>query len=490
MFENLIIKYFKKDKTIYDELATAKDAKGMYNLLSKLPNPDKILRSYGNGFNTLRDLKTNYQVGTCIESRKSGVTSKKWKLEKQNCSDKEFDFYTELFKFIDINKLIEDILEAPLFGYQPIEILYDKDGANIIPTKIVAKPQEWFYYNTKDNNFYFDSKSNNDGILIEAHNPKFLLPTHRATYLNPYGECLLSKTFWNVVFMNSGMEFWSTFMEQYGMPFMIGKYDRNKPTAEREELFTMLKRMVQNAVGVIPNDGSIEIINPDKNGSNTVYKDFITKCENNISKVVLGQTLTTDIGTTGSYAAANTHQQVREDLIQNDVRLVESCINSLILKIHSLNFNNTDLPHFSLYDEEELDQTLAERDNKLKTLGINFTKEYIKKAYGLEDEDFNLIDETKEIKEFSDSNNTEIKTIDTDDFDKLDKLMSSFKAEDYENVINDALKPIVELFQQSRDADECMEKLAEVYPEMNTEKLEETLTKVIFLAELMGRINE
>lgn len=487
MFEKLMIKYFKKEKNIFEEWANAKDAVGMFSLLEKLPNPDKILRSCGGGFNTLRNLKTNYQVGTCIESRKAGVTSKKWKLEKLNCSDKEFDFYTELFKFIDVYQLIEDTLEAPLFGYAPLEVTYEKDDNYIVPTFITSKPQEWFYFNSKDNNnFYFNSKNHNGSILIEHCNPKFLLPRHRATFLNPYGEALLSRTFWNVVFMNSGMEFWSVFMEQYGMPFMVGKYDRNKPKEERDELFSMLKKMVQNAVGVIPNDGSIEIINPDKSGSNTVYKDFITKCENNISKVILGQTLTTDIGSTGSYAASATHQEVRADLIQNDVRLCEKTVNNLIFKVHSLNFNNLDMPKFTIYDEEEIDQTTAERDNKVKSLGVNFTREYIKKTYGFEDEDFQLDSEI----DSNDKENLDFADSADDDFTKLDHLMENLTPEDYENMINDSLKPVIELFKQTRDADECMEKLAEIYPQMNTEKLENTLTKVIFIAELMGRINE
>lgn len=489
MFEKLRIKFFKKDNNFFEEIANPKNAAGYFNLLEKLPNPDKILRSCGCGFNTLRDLKSNYQVGTCIESRKAGVTSKNWKLEKQNCSDKEFDFYNELFKILDVHQLIEDILEAPLFGYAPLEVTYEKDSSFIVPTEVTSKPQEWFYFNAKENNhFYFNSKSNQDGILIEASNPKFLLPRHRATYLNPYGEALLSRTFWNTVFINGGMEFWSTFMEQYGMPFMIGKYDRNKPAEEKNELFSALKAMVQNAVGVIPNDGSIEIINPDKSGSNTVYKDYITKCENNISKIILGQTLTTDIGSVGSYAASATHQEVRGDLIQNDVRLCEKTINNLIFKIHNLNFNNLDMPSFSIYDEEGVDQTIAERDNKVKTLGVNFSREYIKKTYGLEDDDFVLEAEINQ-------SNTDVKNLDfsdstDDDFAKLDNLMENLTPEDYQNMINDSLKPVIELFKQSRDADECMEKLAEIYPEMNTEKLEDTLTKVIFLAELMGRINE
>lgn len=73
-------------------------------------NPDIILRSSGLGYRSLRNLKSNYQVGTCIESRKSGVTSKKWKLEKGDCSEKEYNFWIEFFKYLDVYKIIEDIL--------------------------------------------------------------------------------------------------------------------------------------------------------------------------------------------------------------------------------------------------------------------------------------------------------------------------------------------------------------------------------------------
>ena len=176
MFENLKIKYFKKESGLFEECACAKDASKMFYLTEKLPNPDKILRQSGRGFQTLRDLKNNYQVGTCIESRKAGVTSKNWKLDKQFCSDKEYNFYLEIFKFIDVYRLIEEILEAPLFGYNPIEVTYESDGNYIIPTAFTSKPQEWFYYNTVDKNFYFDSKTKD--VCINEHNPKFLIPIH------------------------------------------------------------------------------------------------------------------------------------------------------------------------------------------------------------------------------------------------------------------------------------------------------------------------
>ncbi|MBR1754028.1 DUF935 family protein [bacterium] len=380
-------------QSIFEEYAKAQDTIGMYNLTSRLPNPDIILRRTGKGLSTLRELKSNYQVGACIESRKAGVTSKKWRLNKNNCPQTQFLFYESIFKTLDIHKLIEDILEAPLFGYAPIEISYETEDYLIVPTKLTAKPQEWFYF-SGDGKFYFNNK--NGEVLIEENDPKFLIPRHRADYLNPYGECLLSRCFWNVTFINGGMEFWLKFMEKYGTPWAIGKYDRSMNEDEQKQLFKMLKRMIQDAVATIPQDGSIELINAgDKSGSNDIYQSFISKCEDNISKVILGQTLTTDVGSKGSYSAANIHQQVRGDLIKNDIRLVENTINELIKKVNELNFNTKEIPNFEIYDKEETDVKLAERDKKVSELGVKFTRSYLKKAYGYEDSDFTLVGEEK-----------------------------------------------------------------------------------------------
>ena len=518
MFNFLKTKFsIKKDKSIFEEYAAAKDAVGMYNLTGKLPNPDVILRKTGKGLKALRELKSNYQVGTCIESRKSGVTSKKWRLNKKDCAENQYKFFDEIFKNIDIHKLIEDILEAPLFGFAPIEISYEKSGSYIVPVSLTAKPQEWFYFNT-EGEFFFNSRKNSNGFVIEPENPKFLLARHRADFLNPYGECLLSRCFWNVIFINGGMEFWLKFMEKYGPPWAIGKYDRSMDDSEQKDLLKMLKRMVQDAVAVIPADGSVELINAsDKSGSNAVFQSFVTKCENNISKVILGQTLTTDVGATGSYAASNTHQEVRADLIQNDVRLCENTINEFIKKVYGLNFNDTNYPVFEIYDEDGIDQSIAERDNKVQTLGVKFTKKYIQKAYGYEDDDFEMVEFNEdENAEFADGRNvvspdsecevdgnvvksttaTSVEQIkeaefadkQDDDFSKMEQVVENFGSADYDKFINEALKPVLELFKSSRNAEECMEMLAEIYPDMKTEELENTLTKVIFLAELMGRV--
>ncbi len=478
-----------KETSLFDKMVKSCDVQGMSSVISKLPNPDIILRKTGKGLETLRNLTNHYQVGTCIDSRKSGVLSKLCDLQQGNTPDKNFQIFQDIFADIDIYGLIENILDAPLFGFVPIEISWEKQGKYIIPVNFEAEPQEWFHFNS-DGDFFFKHKSYQpDGLLIKPDEcRKFLLPKNKPTRKNPYGQCILSRCFWNVAFINGGMEFWVKMTEKYGMPFMIGKYDRSMNKQEKENLLKALVNMVQDAVGVIPADGSIEIMDAaGKGASADIYEKLITKCENNISKSILGQTLTTDVGNVGSYAAANTHNAVRTDIINSDKRLCEKTIDTLICYINEINFGDAvPCPKFSIYDEKDVDQSIAERDNKIYNTGVRFTKSYMMKTYGYDEDDIVIVKDTPQpnINEFSDSLSEVLQPI-----EPLN-ILDIFTSEDLQNLITPALKPVIDFFSKSRDAEDAMEKLAEVYPEMNTEELEKTLTKVIFISEILGRAEQ
>ena len=134
---------------------------------------------------------------------------------------------------------------------------------------------------------------------------------------------------------------------------------------------------MQDAIAVIPDDSSVEIKEASKSSSAEIYEKLIDKMNSEISKAILGQTLTTEVGATGSYAAANTHMQVRQDIIDADKKLVESVINQLITWIYELNYPNAEIPVFELYAPEDVDLTLAQRDKILSETGVKFTNNKI-----------------------------------------------------------------------------------------------------------------
>lgn len=370
--------------------------------------------------------------------------------------------------------------------------MWEKVGNYIIPTKLVAKPQEWFFFDS-DGNLRYRERNNSKGRLILPEEKKYLLPRHKAKYINPYGDAVLSRCFWNVIFKKNGLKFWVEFIEKYVTPHYIGKHERGASKQEIDNLAGMLESMVQDAIAVIPNDSTIEIKEASGKGtSSQIFEKFIDKCDENISKGILGQTLTTQVGDKGSYAAGKVHAEVRQDIIDADKRMAENTCNLLIKWINDVNFKSSEVPEFSLWKEEDVDKDLAERDGVLaEKTGVRFTKKYYMKAYGYEEEDIAIIAEpSTNSSEFSGTpkNSMIIKESELyPDQKDIESLISSFSDSELQNRFKDVLNPVLTLFKESPD--KAMEKLSELYPEMDSGKLEETLANAIFVSEIWGRLN-
>lgn len=481
-FDASLIKSSKKN-SYFDEITDIKNVEGFYNVLTKLANPDEVLKMTGKGIECLSLIENTGDVATCIDSRKAGVTSLNWQLIHKN--DKKYkEFYDELFKNqIDVFNIINDILNAPLYGFQPIEIVWEKAGNYIIPKEIQAKPQEWFFYNN-DRELCFKAKGHTNGIILSTYSRKILCPRHKPTFKNPYGQALLSRCFWDVAFIKGGFEFWAKFMEKYGMPFLSGKYPDGASDEVKEQLLACLEKMAQDAVSVMPDNSTFEIKDAAaKSASAQIYEKFIIMCQKNISKNILGQTLTTDAGEKGSYAIGKVHANVREDIIDSDKRMVEKEINLLIRWIHELNFNDNDYPEFQLYEEEDVDMNLANRDKVLSETGVRFTKKYFVKTYGFEDDDIEIVQSEK-----FPGNENEFAEAQSFDFqEEIDKLSDYFDDEILEKLIEKSIFPIVQEFSKIKDPEKAMEELVKIYPSMDSKELEQTLTKAVFLADLIGR---
>lgn len=485
-----------KNRGYFDELASANNVDGLYNLLNKLPNPDIVLRKTGKGIETLRTLINEGQVATCVSSRKAGVLSLDWNLKYPEGSEKYKEFYDNIFTTgkIDIYDLISEILNAPLYGYQPIEIVWEFVNGYVVPKKIEAKPQEWFHYNA-DRQLCFKQKGTTDGVVLDDSTKKFLCPRHDPDYMNPYGQAVLSRCFWDVVFIKGGMEFWIKFIEKYGMPYFIGKYEEGASDDSKEELLEMLEQMVQDAVAVIPNNSTVEIKDAaGKSASAQIYAQLLQICKSNISKNILGQTATTDIGPTGSFAAGKVHAEVREDIVTSDCRLAIKTMNKILEWIHEINFNDGKAPTLELNGKEDvkkkedIKKTRAERDNEVKMLGVKFSKTYIMKTYEYEEGDIEMVEETKPTDtkptaEFSESENQ------SSPQENIDKLAECFSDEELEKMIDSSIKPIIQHFSETKDPESTLDLLADIYPSMDSKNLEEMLTKSIFLSNIWGHLN-
>lgn len=480
--EDSILKKVNSKKSLTEEIATRKRALNFYSLANILPDPDIVLRKQGKDVRVYKELLCDPHVFACVQSRKAGVLSLEWEINRGLDKDEKAEAIENLLKQLDIHKLISDILDATQFGFQPLEIIWKRDKSGyILPEKIVAKPPEWFCFDD-NNTLKFRTKENYYGE--ELPNKKFLLAQNNPSYNNPYGERTLSRVFWPVTFKKGGLKFWVIFTEKYGMPHLIGKHPRGATKEETNTLADMLEEMVQDAIAVIPDDSSVEIQEANKSSSAAIYEQLIDKMNAEISKAILGQTLTTEIGSTGSYAASNTHFAIRQDIIDADKKLVESVINQLIRWIYEINFSTANIPVFEMYAPEDVDLTLAQRDKILSDTGVKFTKEYFIKNYGLEDEDFDIREDilptaTPNFSEFKEEPPI------VQGQKQIEDLFKFLSETELSKQAQNMLSPLISLLENCDDYEEAYELLTD--KNLKSKKFEQTLQKAMFLCELQGR---
>jgi len=476
----------EKSNSIINEIATRKRSFNFYNLAMMLPDPDHVLRKQGKDIRIYKELLCDPHVWACVQSRKSGVLSLEWEINRGKDKTRQGQFIEDFFNSIDLHSVISEILNASLFGFQPLEIIWKKQGNLILPAAIKAKPPEWFCFDD-DNRLKFRTKENYYGEDLPDR--KFLCPQSNPSYENPYGERTLSRVFWPVAFKKGGLKFWVIFTEKYGMPFLIGKHPRGTSKEDTDNLADMLEAMIQDAIAVIPDDSSVEIVEAAKASSADVFDRLIDKMNAEISKAILGQTLTTELGNSGSLAAAKTHMEVRKDIVDSDKKIAEKSLNQLIQWIYELNFSEKDIPIFEMYEEEDVDLTLSQRDKTLSETGVKFTKEYFMKTYGFDEEDIDSVNSPVQ-------NNPQSKTSGFKQFKQqsqfldqitIDDFIDSFSDEELQKQAEAILKPLIALINQGDSYEEIYEQLSE--KGLKTDQIEKILQKIIFISEVWGRLS-
>jgi len=367
-----------------DHLATRERSLDFTALGMLLPNPDPILKAQGKDIAVYRNMRTDALVGGAIRRRKSAVKALEWGLDRGQAPSRVAKSIEAMLADLDLETLIGQALEATLYGYQPMEVMWQRTGSMITPGDVIAKPPEWFCFDA-DNQLRF--KTRQDPVYGELLPPrKFLLPRQDATYQNPYGIPDLSMCFWPLTFKKGGLKFWLSFTEKFGSAWPIGKLPRSATKEERAELLDDLESLIQDGVAVIPDDGSIELVElAGKSASAELYERLVLLCRGEISIALLGQNQSTEA--TSNKASSVSGLEVTRDLRDADAKLAAGAINTLIRWVCEQNWASVAAPVFSLWDQEAQDQLQAARDKSNYEAGARFTKQYWIRGYGYQDSD-------------------------------------------------------------------------------------------------------
>jgi phage gp29-like protein len=374
----------RQRSSLSEQIATRERSTDM-SFGSILPNPDPILKRQGKDIAVYRDMRSRASVGGPIRRRKAAVKALEWRVERGKASARVTRLANDVLATYDMDTLLNEITNAVLFGYQPLELVWGPFNGAAAPLQVIGKPQEWFFF---DNAAQLRFRSRQQPMKGEELEPrKFLLARQEATYDNPYGFADLSMCFWADTFMRGGLKFWVTFTEKYGTPWLVGKQPRGTPGSEVNNLLDKLEAMVQDAVAAIPDDSSIDILEAgDKGASADLYERLLMYCRSEINIALLGQNQSTE--SNSNRASATAGLEVAKTIRDGDSALVMATMNQLLRWLTDLHDGEqAPAPTFVLFEEEDVNTQQAVRDETLTKAGLRFTEQYWKRVYRLQDGD-------------------------------------------------------------------------------------------------------
>jgi len=128
-----------------------------------------------------------------------------------------------------------------------------------------------------------------------------------------WGGPMRSILFWWLL-STQGREWWARFLDRYGSPFIVAKHAKGDDHS-RGVLRAALALSVKLGGLVVSDETMIELVQASSAQSGDAYDKFITVCQREKSKLILGQTLSAEAQPTGLGSGVSGMQEsVRQDI--------------------------------------------------------------------------------------------------------------------------------------------------------------------------------
>lgn len=234
-----------------------------------------------------------------------------------------------------VEDAVFDMLDAISKGFSVHEITWVSTPEAILPMRLEHRPARWFSLDQADGEALLL-----EGTTREPLAPhKFIVHRHRAKSGLTIRSGLARAVSYAWMYKAFTSRDWAMFVQNYGQPMRVGRFDQAASEEDKRALWEAVSRIGGDCAAIVPKGMDIEFVSPKevaKGGE--LYLERARYLDQTISKLVLGQTTTTDaVG--GGHAVAKEHRLVQEDIERADARLLERTLShQLAATIIALNF--------------------------------------------------------------------------------------------------------------------------------------------------------
>ena len=447
-----------------------------------------------------------------LQTRKNAVTGLDY--EVIPFSDEEIDkniaefVKQEIESLENLEDVLMDLLDAIGKGIAVSEVIWSYDEGKVTIEDIKWRHQKKFFW---DDNDILKVITKEYPAGIEIPDNKFIIHRYKARSGHPSRAGVLRVIAWMYLFKNYDLKDWVSFCEVFGMPLRLGKYNPSASEEDKEALMRALVQIGTDAAGIIPDGTEIEFKESSKTTSINVYESLARFCDEQISKAVLGQTLTSDSGG-GSYAQSKTHNEVRHDLTVADCKAIAATLRrDLIRPLVLFNFGEDKRIPYIRFDCEEagdLKETADIYEKLICKIGLKIPTAHLYKKFSVpkpedgeevaappEETSVQTLKEDMKLLSNKGKADEELQEIDKEYQEKIDGLADAAAAQS-SDVFAKIFEPVMELLNKSESLEELKEQLEDekfveaLYKKMDIQDLDELLQKSMFYADMLGRVKE
>lgn len=342
--------------------------------------------------------------------------------------------------------------------------------------QVSEKPLEWFEPR-RDGSLWMTLPHQGSARPVDT-TVKFILSRRNATYRSPYGEALLSRVYWPWFFRYNGWRFWMQFLERFADPLITGQ------VFEPQAFVDAMNGLGMTSVIGVGKEETVSATTPMLAGE---FQRAEQALVGRIQKVILGQTLTSQVDGKGSYAAAQVHNEVRDDKRRADIRLVTGAVQDLINAMWTLNALTGDIPTFVMQDDTGLESARAERDATLANANIvRFTDQYLLDRYDLDVGDFELPPTTRQTGTLTALQLATRPQRFTQDQADVEHLADTALAESANPIPAEVLRQAIA---QASDPEDLAERLSKLYQGHDAVEFQAVVERALFAADVLGYVN-
>jgi phage gp29-like protein len=287
-----------------------------------------------------------------------------------------------------LRSLIRDMLDALGKGFSVNEIIWDTSRTPWRPKAYKFRDPRWFQYDRETGDTLMLRAPY--GIELEPLKP-FQFVVHEPHLISgkqiTAGLALPALYYW--MLKTYDVTSWAAFIDRYGYPIRLGKYGKKFTEEDRITLKRAVAAIGQDFGAIIPDSAQLEIIECKSTGEKSnVYKTIADWIDKQISKLVLGQTMTTDEGS--SKSQSETHEKVRDDIADSDIMQIIDTLNAaLTVPYIKLNFGEQEeYPKIDIFkpDEKNIEQIIS-AVKELGPQGLKVSADEVRSLLGLSNPD-------------------------------------------------------------------------------------------------------